>query len=184
MHVSSAIHVARAPQHMCTACGWRKSRTDSLCTGNILMGPGSCATAPTRCSTPYGLRRQCLSCNRVDGADGALTPTRNKPSFTPRRSGGRDESASHMTTELCACARARGPSRRAGGRTERHCKPFNTAIHRARYRWVRKSASGSRGVTSQYSPHFFPGTLVNRQFNARGASTAACGGGLGRGCPK
>jgi hypothetical protein len=45
------------------------------------------------------------------GADGALTPTHNKPSFTPRRSGGWDESASYMTAELCACALARGPSR-------------------------------------------------------------------------
>jgi hypothetical protein len=41
----------------------------------------------------------------------ALTPTRNKPSFTPRRSGGRGEGASHMTAERCACARARGPRR-------------------------------------------------------------------------
>jgi hypothetical protein len=41
----------------------------------------------------------------------ALTPTRNKPSFTPRRSGGRGEGAPHMTTERCACARARGPRR-------------------------------------------------------------------------
>ena len=41
----------------------------------------------------------------------ALTPTRNKPSFTPRRSGGRGEGASHMTTERCACARARGSRR-------------------------------------------------------------------------
>jgi hypothetical protein len=42
----------------------------------------------------------------VGDTDGALTPTRNKPSFTPRRSGGRDESAYYMTVELCACARA------------------------------------------------------------------------------
>jgi hypothetical protein len=41
----------------------------------------------------------------------ALTPTRNKPSFTPRRSGGRGEGASHMTTERCARARVRGSSR-------------------------------------------------------------------------
>jgi hypothetical protein len=34
-----------------------------------------------------------------------------------------DESASHMTAELCVCARARGPSR---VRTERrYCKPQN-----------------------------------------------------------
>ena len=37
-----------------------------------------------------------------------------QPSFSPRRSGGRDESASHMTVELCACARAMDSSR--GGR--------------------------------------------------------------------
>jgi hypothetical protein len=37
-----------------------------------------------------------------------------QPSFTPRRSGGRDENASHMTVELCACARAMDSSR---GRT-------------------------------------------------------------------
>jgi hypothetical protein len=34
-----------------------------------------------------------------------------RPGFTPRRSGGRDESASHMTVELCACVRAKGSSR-------------------------------------------------------------------------
>jgi hypothetical protein len=50
----------------------------------------------------------------------ALTPTRNKPSFTLRRSGGRGEGASHITTELCACARARD---RAGECTEiNYCK--------------------------------------------------------------
>jgi hypothetical protein len=31
-----------------------------------------------------------------------------QPSFTPRRSGWRDESATHMATELCACARGQG----------------------------------------------------------------------------
>ena len=34
-----------------------------------------------------------------------------QPSFTPRRSEGRDQSASHMTVELCACARAMDSSR-------------------------------------------------------------------------
>jgi hypothetical protein len=33
-------------------------------------------------------------------------------SFTPRRSKGRDESASYMTAELCACARAMGCAQR------------------------------------------------------------------------
>jgi hypothetical protein len=38
-------------------------------------------------------------------ADGVMTPTRTalQPSFTPRRSGGRHERASHMTAGLCAC---------------------------------------------------------------------------------
>jgi hypothetical protein len=35
-----------------------------------------------------------------------------QPSFTPRRSGARDESASHMTVRLCACARAMDSGRR------------------------------------------------------------------------
>jgi hypothetical protein len=52
--------------------------------------------------------RQCLSCNRVDGADGALT---QRAQFLPPTQGGRDESTSRITVELCACARARGPSR-------------------------------------------------------------------------
>jgi hypothetical protein len=39
------------------------------------MVPGSWATAPTRCIMPYG--RHCPSCNRVGGADGVLTLTRN-----------------------------------------------------------------------------------------------------------
>jgi hypothetical protein len=34
-----------------------------------------------------------------------------QPSFTPRRSEGRDESASRMTVELCACACATNLSR-------------------------------------------------------------------------
>jgi hypothetical protein len=33
-------------------------------------------------ATQHAIWRQCLSCNRVDGADGALTPTRNEPSFS------------------------------------------------------------------------------------------------------
>jgi hypothetical protein len=61
--------------------------------------------------------RQCLSCNRADGAKDALTPTRNNLSFTPRRSEGRKASASHMTTTLCACARTTGPSRRTDRET-------------------------------------------------------------------
>jgi hypothetical protein len=55
-----------------------------------------------------------LQCGRgKQGSEGLsqLTPTRNRPSFTPRRSGGRDESASHTTVELCACARAMDYSR-------------------------------------------------------------------------
>jgi hypothetical protein len=69
--------------------------------------------------------------NRVDGADGALTRTRNKPSST-RRSGGRDESASHMTAELCACARAMEyrPVEK-GDEAEALLQTLNTALQRA-----------------------------------------------------
>jgi hypothetical protein len=49
----------------------------SMCAaGNILMAPGSWATASLRCITQYG--RQFPICNRVGGADGALTRTCNR----------------------------------------------------------------------------------------------------------
>jgi hypothetical protein len=54
------------------------------------------------------------SCYRVGGTDGALTPTRYRPSFTPRRSGAREESAPQ--TLLWSCAHVRVPWIRAGGR--------------------------------------------------------------------
>jgi hypothetical protein len=76
---------------------------------SMLMAPGSWATAPTRCIMSYA--RQCPCCNRVGGAVGVLTSARNRfsqPSFTPRCSGEIDKSASHVTVELCACARAMG----------------------------------------------------------------------------
>jgi hypothetical protein len=111
--VPSAIHV-RARRSTRPVDG--DGRTDSLrlstCAGNIYRyGTRELRFIAPTYALQHAIWRQCLSCNRVDEADGALTPTRNKPSFTPRRSGGRDESASHMNTELCACARARGPSR-------------------------------------------------------------------------
>jgi hypothetical protein len=59
----------------------------------------------------HAIWRQCLSNNCVGGADGALTPARNEPSFTPRRSRKRDKSAYYMAMELCACARAMDSSR-------------------------------------------------------------------------
>ena len=72
---------------------------------------------------------QCLSCNRVDGADGALTPTCNMPSLTPRRSGWRDKSASYMTTIVvrqCACQETeQGDVQRGITAT------LDTALHRA-----------------------------------------------------
>jgi hypothetical protein len=70
-----------APRHT-QPLKWRDSGTDSVrlstygAAGDILMAPGSWATAPSRCIMPYG--RQCPSCNRVGGADGVLTPTRNR----------------------------------------------------------------------------------------------------------
>jgi hypothetical protein len=102
------LHVhASAPQPL----KWWGSGTDSLllstCAGNIPYGAQELGyITPTQHDMLYG--RQRPSCYRVDGA---LTPTRNKPSFTPRRSGGKDERASHMNVELCACARAMDSSR-------------------------------------------------------------------------
>ena len=61
------------------ACGARSDPTPSSLntyqisrvqvTSSHPHAPGSWATAPTRCITQYG--RQCPSCNRVGGADGA-----------------------------------------------------------------------------------------------------------------
>jgi hypothetical protein len=52
----------------------------------------------------------------------------SNPVSRPRRSGGREESASHMTVERCACARTMDSSR--GGRAERrcYCKPQAVAV--------------------------------------------------------
>jgi hypothetical protein len=80
-------------------------------------------TSPTRCIRPH--RRQWPSCNRVSGAASWCTPTHNKSSFAPRRSGGRDESASHMTVELCAMCYVCVPGIRAGGRTEMLLQSLN-----------------------------------------------------------
>jgi hypothetical protein len=76
----------------------------STCGGNILMGTGSCATAPTRCITPYG------------GNDGAVTAWtgqtvhRREPATSPvsltRRSGGEGrECVPHDcgAVHMCAC---------------------------------------------------------------------------------
>jgi hypothetical protein len=47
--------------------------------------------------------RQCLSCNRVDGADSVLTPTRMQHAqfHSPDAAEGADERASHMAVWFC-----------------------------------------------------------------------------------
>ena len=68
------------------------------------MGSGSCATAPTRCSTPYGGNVRALTA--WTGSYGALTPIRNKPSFThpaQRREGRECVPRDYGAVRTCAC---------------------------------------------------------------------------------
>ena len=57
-----------------------------------------------------------------------------QPSFTPRRSEGRDQSASHMTVELCACARAMDSSRGTYKR-DVTANPLAVAVFNTPSRW-------------------------------------------------
>ena len=93
----------------------------STCAGNILWD-GSRATAPTRCSTYVRhvearlVWRQCLSCNWPRGQRRWCTDANpQQAQFYARSSGGRDESASHMTAELCKCTCECHGLARAGG---------------------------------------------------------------------
>jgi hypothetical protein len=109
---------------------WRE--TGSLCLSSLdvwVMYSWRSGAAYSPKATQHATWRQCLSCNRVDGADGALTPTCNRPSLTPRRSRWRDKSASYMTTiavRQCACQETeQGDVQRGITAT------LDTALHRA-----------------------------------------------------
>jgi hypothetical protein len=84
--------------------------------------PGA-ALQPQRdaaCTSHAGNDR--ASCNRVGRGRSDANPQQAlQTSSTPRRSGGRDESAPHMTVELCACVCAIDSSRK-GCKERRYCK--------------------------------------------------------------
>ena len=76
---------------------------------------GSCGCQGCAAGVASTLRSApaCRSARVTSTGQTSALPSRQalQPSFTPRRSEGRDQSASHMTVELCACARAMDSSR-------------------------------------------------------------------------
>jgi hypothetical protein len=99
----------RSPQHTgtCTVCVSQRVQVTSSCTpGAGLQHPNATRHAVWEATSqvPRGRGRRCTDANPQQAL---------QPSFTPRRSGGRDERSHYTTVELCACARAMDSSRRA-----------------------------------------------------------------------
>jgi hypothetical protein len=132
MHARSNWFSTCAVQVNCTS-----KHRHGACTGKHRHGAGSWTTPPTRDAScrieamPELYRLETmegalqLPCR---GADGVLTSTRIRSSFTPQRSGGRAESASYITctVELFACAHAMDSS--TGDVKRRHyCNPQRLA---------------------------------------------------------
>jgi hypothetical protein len=89
---------------MSTCCGLRPQCACTSRTACCVPPPHGTplfTSETTRLSPSAGDRLQCTDANPQQAL---------QPSFTPRRSGGRKESASNITVGLCACARAIDPS--------------------------------------------------------------------------
>jgi hypothetical protein len=104
----------------------------------VQVTPGSWATAPQRdweaINDAYGRQLTTSQCYR--GADGVLTPTRNKPSFTPRRAAEGGAGRECVPHDYGA---VRMPGDRAGARSKRHL--LQTLI-------PQPSAVGASSITS------------------------------------